>query len=84
MNKEPLFSAARVVQGTVNGQIEWRVYLDGEIVARCEQYKHAIYFRDCLNGKEAFNIFKAGQDSMEEGGKSFDQYFNETFNTKEK
>lgn len=51
MNKEPLFSAARVVQATVNGQIEWRVYLDGEIVARCEQYKHAIFFRDCLNEK---------------------------------
>ncbi len=29
--------------------------------------------------KLAFEYFKAGQNSMEEGGKSFDQYYNETF-----
>ena len=28
--------------------------------------------------KLAFEYFKAGQDSMEEGGKSFDQYYNKT------
>lgn len=28
----------------------------------------------------AFEIFKAGQDSMENGGKSFEQYYNENFN----
>lgn len=29
--------------------------------------------------KLAFEYFKAGQESMEEGGKSFDQYYNETY-----
>jgi len=28
---------------------------------------------------QAFKIFKAGQDSMEQGGKGFDQYYNETY-----
>ena len=32
-----------------------------------------------IENANAFEIFKAGQDSMEEGGKSFDQYYNETF-----
>jgi hypothetical protein len=32
--------------------------------------------------KICFEFFKAGQDSMEEGGKSFDQYFDETYKTK--
>jgi hypothetical protein len=53
MNDKELFSAARVVQGTVNGQIEWRVYLDGEIVARFLHYSHAIYFRNYLNEKQS-------------------------------
>jgi hypothetical protein len=29
--------------------------------------------------KLAFEYFKAGQDSMEEGGKSFEQYYTETY-----
>lgn len=29
--------------------------------------------------KMYFEFFKAGQDSMEEGGKSFEQYYNETY-----
>ena len=28
----------------------------------------------------AFKIFKAGQDSMEDGGKSFEEYYNQTYN----
>lgn len=52
MDKE-LFSAARVIQATVNGEIEWRVYLEGEVVARFKHYSHAIYFRDHLNEKQS-------------------------------
>jgi len=40
---------ARVMQATVNNQIEWRVYYDQEIVAKFAQYNHAIYFRNYLN-----------------------------------
>ena len=29
--------------------------------------------------KMYYEFFKAGQDSMEDGGKSFDQYYNENF-----
>jgi hypothetical protein len=32
-----------------------------------------------IENSKAFDIFKAGQDSMEEGGKGFDQYYNETY-----
>jgi hypothetical protein len=32
-----------------------------------------------IDKAKAFEIFKAGQDSMEEGGKGFDQYYNETY-----
>jgi hypothetical protein len=32
-----------------------------------------------MDKHQAFEYFKAGQDSMEEGGKSFDQYYTETF-----
>ena len=33
-----------------------------------------------IEKKKIFEFFQAGQDSMEEGGKSFDQYFEQTFN----
>ena len=33
-----------------------------------------------MHKEESFKIFKAGQDRMEEGGKGFEQYYNETFN----
>ena len=32
-----------------------------------------------INEKQAFKIFKAGQESMEEGGKSFDQFWKQTY-----
>jgi hypothetical protein len=32
-----------------------------------------------MENSKAFEIFKAGQDSMEEGGKGFEQYYNETY-----
>lgn len=32
-----------------------------------------------MDKEQAFELFKAGQDSMEEGGKNFEIYYNETF-----
>ncbi len=32
-----------------------------------------------MENSKAFEIFKAGQNSMEEGGKGFEQYYNETY-----
>jgi len=32
-----------------------------------------------MEKEQAFQLFKAGQDSMEEGGKNFEQYYNETY-----
>jgi hypothetical protein len=32
-----------------------------------------------IENAKAFEIFKAGQDSMKEGGKGFDQYYKDTF-----
>ena len=40
---------ARVMQATINNQIEWRVYYHQEIAATFAQYNHAIFFRDYLN-----------------------------------
>lgn len=40
---------ARVMQATINNEIEWRVYYYQEKVASFAQYNHAIYFRDYLN-----------------------------------
>jgi hypothetical protein len=40
---------SRVVQGTVNDVIEWRVYFDGEVIWKFDQYKDAILLRDFLN-----------------------------------
>jgi hypothetical protein len=39
------------------------------------------YFQQAkeMENSKAFEIFKAGQDSMEEGGKGFEQYYNETY-----
>lgn len=37
-----------------------------------------------MESDKAFEIFKAGQDSMEEGGKGFEQYYNETYETRPK
>ena len=47
--KDTTFLRARVMQATVNGVIEWRVYLDGELIARFAQYNHATLFSDILN-----------------------------------
>ena len=49
--KDTEFRRARVMQATVNGVIEWRVYLDGELIARFVQYNHATLFSDILNNK---------------------------------
>ena len=35
-----------------------------------------------IEKEQAFQLFKAGQDSMEEGGKNFEQYYKETFGNK--
>lgn len=32
-----------------------------------------------MEEQQHYNSFKAGQDSMEEGGKNFEQYFEQTF-----
>jgi hypothetical protein len=50
--KDTEFRRARVMQATVNGVIEWRVYLDGELIARFVQYGHATSFADLLNEKK--------------------------------
>ena len=32
-----------------------------------------------MDKEQSFEFFKAGQESMEEGGKGFEQYYNETY-----
>ena len=56
--------------------VEWLVeqITDGTMPAR-----EAIQQAKEMEKEQSFEIFKAGQESMEEGGKGFDQYYNETF-----
>ena len=48
------------------------VLIHQDMINRFEQQSKEI------ENAKAFEIFKAGQDSMEEGGKSFDQFWNKT------
>lgn len=43
-----------------------------------EQFYH-IQQAKAMQENEYFEVFKAGQESMEEGGKGFEQYYNERF-----
>jgi len=57
-------------------------FTEGKISAavygiRATQFK---YKAKEMENSKAFEIFKAGQNSMEEGGKGFEQYYNETYN----
>jgi hypothetical protein len=45
-------------------------------------FKNAYEASRAEEEKMYYEFFKAGQNSMEEGGKSFDQYFDETYKTK--
>jgi len=56
----------------------------GNGLLRLSKHEHKLYQalkEQALQMEEqnAFEIFKAGQNSMEEGGKSFDQFYNEAF-----
>lgn len=51
-----------------------------------EQYENnfpltfdAINKAKAMEKEQSFEIFKAGQESMEEGGKGFEQYYNEIY-----
>lgn len=42
-------------------------------------FKEIVEQGNSMHEEESFKIFKAGQESMEEGGKGFDQWYKETF-----
>jgi hypothetical protein len=52
-------------------QITWKEY-DKEKYKLLEKAKE-------MEKLKAFEIFKAGQDSMEEGGKGFENYYEQTY-----
>jgi hypothetical protein len=49
------------------------VFIHQDMINRFEQQAKEI------ENKKAFEIFNAGQDSMEEGGKGFEQWYNLTY-----
>jgi len=68
------------------------VYTHEDVIKMMDTFHTSILNRDLCMAKltpikieieeyEAFRIFKAGQESMEEGGKGFEQYYNETYKT---
>lgn len=65
--------------------VEWLVRklsteLIGEIpLHRWDEIREAVQQAKQMHEKQMFESFKAGQDSMEEGGKSFDIYIQETY-----
>ena len=66
--------------------VEWLVRklsteLIGEIqLHRWDEIRNVIQQAKQMEKENCFKDFKAGQDSMEEGGKAFDQYYNKTYN----
>lgn len=44
-----------------------------------EIFKDTFEQAKAMEKEQSFEIFKAGQESMEEGGQGFDQYYNENF-----
>jgi hypothetical protein len=66
------------------------IYTHNDVINMMNTFHTSILNRDLCMAKltpikinikeyEAFKIFKAGQESMEEGGKGFDQYYKDTF-----
>ena len=66
------------------------IYTHEDVIKMMNTFHTSILNRDLCMAKltpikikiekfEAFRIFKAGQESMEEGGKGFEQYYNETY-----
>ncbi len=57
--------------------------LIGEIpLHRWDEIREAVQQAKQMEKDQAFELFKAGQDSMEEDGKNFEQYYNERFGNK--
>ena len=50
-----------------------------EISIKVEDYLKLKQQAKEMEKLKAFEIFKAGQDSMEEGGKGFEQYYEQTY-----
>ena len=66
------------VDWLINQALEW----SKEIGTGCHYMKfpsEALEQAKAMHKKQSFETFKAGQDSMEEGGKGFDQWYQETF-----
>lgn len=57
--------------------VEWLVqqYIEGNY--SIEVYEQA----KAMEENQHLQTFQAGQDSMEDGGKNFEQYYNKTFKT---
>jgi hypothetical protein len=61
-------------------EIDQVIYLNTSELERVyKAVKQAKEMEKQQREKLAFEYFKAGQDSMEEGGKSFDQYYTQTY-----
>lgn len=59
--------------------VEWLVNFFESGVTYPEEWLQAKEQAKAMHKKQSFETFKAGQDSMEEGGKGFDQWYQETF-----
>jgi hypothetical protein len=59
------------------------IYLLGIVSFDSEQlrnlYEESFEKAKQMEKEQMFEFWKGGQDSMEEGGKSFEQYYNETY-----
>lgn len=57
--------------------VEWLV--DKLEIFATEEEMNIIDQAKAMEKEQSFEIFKAGQESMEEGGKGFEQYYNEIY-----
>jgi hypothetical protein len=57
----------------------WACFSSNLSWSECERLKKIKDQAKEIEREKAFEIFKAGQKSMEEGGKGFEQYYEQTY-----
>ena len=79
MKKEKLNSETNKAIEWLTQQVKSKEWQDMLLWHKEEVFEQAKAMDKEQSEKMYFQFFKAGQEGMEEGGKGFDQYYNENF-----
>jgi hypothetical protein len=81
-NTENMTNNKLAVEWLAKSYVDLLTKLNNEEISLKEfeiQYIELLEQAKEMENSKAFEIFKAGQNSMEEGGKGFEQYYEETY-----